>query len=595
MFQSFDAASDPTQGPARLANLRKKMNANGLDGFLVPRSDAHQGENVAPCDERLSWLTGFTGSAGFAAILTEIAGVFIDGRYRVQVKSQVDLEHFTPVSWPETQLSDWLIDHAPKGKIGFDPWLHTIAEINALKKALTLKGITLQPTPNLVDAIWADQPAPPLGEIIAHPIELSGKSSADKRKETAQLLAKADHDAAVLTLPDSIAWLLNIRGTDIARTPVPRAFAVLHKNGAVDLFTELKKTEKLGPDPAITSHEPDAFATVLSKLKGRVRVDKASAPQAVVDALTAEVVYDQDPCVLPKACKNDVEIQGTRDAHLRDAVAMVDFLSWLDATPKKGLTEIDVVTQLEACRAKSNALHDISFDTICGSGPNGAIVHYRVTHDTNRPLQSDDLLLVDSGAQYNDGTTDITRTIALGQTTDDQRNCFTRVLQGMIAISRARFPSGVTGRDLDALARFPLWTAGQDYDHGTGHGVGSFLGVHEGPQSMARSPRGEVKLAQGMILSNEPGYYREGEFGIRIENLIVVQQGDDLHGGDDRAMLDFETLTFVPIDIRLINAHLLSTAERQWLNDYHASCWDNLGNLVDDDTKSWLKQAVQPI
>ncbi len=596
MFQSFDASSDPAQGPSRLESLRAAMETAGVDGFLVPRADAHQGENVAPCDERLSWLTGFTGSAGFAAVLPDIAGVFIDGRYRLQVKSQVDLEHFTPVAWPETTLGSWLLDHTAKGcVIAFDPWLHSVAEIAALETKLG-DDVTLVARENLIDQIWNDQPAPPLGKISKHPLNLSGKSSEEKRKETAQTLRDAGHSAAILTLPDSIAWLLNIRGTDIARTPVPRAFAIVHDTGHVDLITEGAKLENVDLDAGVTHHEPAEFDALLTTLTGKVRLDPASAPIAIKSAITsADVVHGDDPCVLPKACKNAVEIQGTRDAHARDAVAMIEFLAWLDATPKDNLTEIDVVTQLEGFRAKTNALHDISFETICGTGPNGAIVHYRVTRDTNRKIEDGDLLLVDSGAQYVDGTTDITRTIAIGAPTDDQRRCFTRVLKGMIAISRARFPVGVTGRDLDALARYPLWTAGQDYDHGTGHGVGSFLGVHEGPQSIARSPRGEVALKQGMILSNEPGYYREGEFGIRIENLIAVEPAPALNGADDRNMLSFETLTHVPIDQRLIVADELDTAERAWLNDYHASCYELSADRVDETTKLWLKAATQPI
>lgn len=597
MFQSFTAASDPTKGPERLKRLRKEIKSNNLDGFLIPREDAFRGENVAACDERLSWLTGFTGSAGFAAVLANSAGVFIDGRYRVAVKSQVDLDHFTPVHWPETHLADWLKDTADAGqRIGFDPWLHSVAAIDALNEKLDGSGITMVPTDNLVDAIWNDRPAQPMGRVEPYPIELSGQSSPDKRAEIAAILRNKQQSATVLTVLDSIAWLLNIRGSDIARMPAVRCFAIVHETGHVDLFVEQEKVDHLGPDPDITIHAPDQFERVLSDLSGTVRIDKTSAPKAVEISLkNADIVFESDPCDLPKACKNAVEIKGARDAHLRDAVAMAQFLTWLDATELGTLTEIDIVTKLESCRADTGALCDISFDTICGAGPNGAIVHYRVTEATNRTLQPNDILLVDSGGQYKDGTTDITRTVIMGTPTDLQRDCFTRVLKGMIAISRARFPKGVTGRDLDVLARTPLWQVGQDYDHGTGHGVGSYLGVHEGPQSIARSPRGAVELKQGMILSNEPGYYREGEFGIRIENLIVVQTANKVKDTDDRKMFNFETLTYTPIDQRLIDVDLLTKEERIWLNDYHAACWQKLHLLVDDTVKAWLKQATQPV
>ena len=597
MFQSFISTSNPDQGPPRLAALRVKIANEGLDGFLVPRADAHQGEYVAPRDGRLEWLTGFTGSAGFAAVLADRAGVFVDGRYRVQVRAQV-ADVFTPVNWPEIKLGDWLAEALPQGgKVGFDPWLHTADEIGKLQDRLDKANISLIETDNLVDRIWDDQPPRPTGPASIYSTELAGKGDETKRAEIAATLRDAGHKAAILTLPDSICWLLNIRGTDLPRIPVVLAFAILHDDARVDLFSDPAKFDQIGPDPAITLHDWDAFETVLEGLQGPVRVDRKTAPLAVSQILRGvdiKIVDGDDPCILPKACKNPVEISGTTEAHLRDAAAMVEFLSWLDTeAPKGGLTEIDVVQKLEGLRRATNALRDISFDTICGSGPNGAVVHYRVTTDTNRAVKPGDLLLVDSGGQYLDGTTDITRTVAIGAPTSEQRECFTRVLKGMIAISRARWPDGLAGRDLDALARFHLWQAGLDYDHGTGHGVGTYLSVHEGPQRISRAS--DVALKPGMILSNEPGYYREGAFGIRIENLVVVQNAATLPGGDDRKMLNFATLTFVPIDRSLIKPELLDGGERLWLNQYHDEILGKLGDRVSDATFGWLKRATRPI
>ncbi|MDQ7070796.1 MAG: aminopeptidase P family protein [Rhodobacterales bacterium] len=600
MFQSFTETAPPEQGPARLAALRALLKHENLTGFLVPRADAYQGEYVAPHDARLSWLSGFTGSAGFCAVLPEIAGVFIDGRYRTQVKSQVDLAHFTPVPWPDVALLDWLKTHAPDNAvIGFDAWLHTAKEIETLETGLRDTTITLRPCGNLVDMIWADQPDPPLGKISAYPVELAGESHVDKRARLAKSLRDSGHKSAVITLPDSIAWLLNIRGSDIERNPVPHAFAILHDNAHLTLFVDPAKCDDilrahLGPD--ITTRPCPAFGAALRSLLGPVRIDKNSAPIWVRHQLDeAQVAYTwvDDPCVLPKATKTGAEIAATTEAHQRDAAAMCEFLTWFDAQPAGSTTEIDIVTRLEGYRRATNALRDISFETIAGSGPNGAIMHYRVTEQSNRTLQNGDLIVVDSGGQYIDGTTDITRTLPVGDVGEEEKTAFTRVLQGMIAISRARFPVGLTGRDLDPLARYPLWLAGLDFNHGTGHGVGVYLCVHEGPQRIARIS--EVKLQPGMILSNEPGYYREGAFGIRIENLIVTQAARDLAGADDREMLDFQTLTYVPIDRRLIIAEMLSTAERAWLNTYHKKCCDMIGPRLGDAARLWLQSATAPL
>ncbi len=598
MFQTFTSHADPAQGPARLAALRAYLAQQGLAGFIVPRADLHQGEYVAARDERLQWLTGFTGSAGFAVVLPDVAGVFIDGRYRTQVKGQVDLAHFTPVPWPETKPGPWIADHLADGRIGFDPWLHGADEIARIEEALVGRGVTLEPVANAVDAIWPDQPAPPMGTAFAHPLALAGVSSDDKRADLAAQLRKAGQCAAVITLPDSLCWLLNIRGADVPRNPVLHGLAILHDDARVTLFAEPAKFDdatRMHLGDHVTLRPPAGFVPALHTLTGPVRVDRATAPLAVSRELTGAgvaVVWGDDPCRLPKARKNAAEIAGTRAAHLRDGAAMVEFLCWLDGqAPKGGLTEIDVVRALEGYRRATNALHDISFDTICGAGPNGAIMHYRVTEASNRPVRKDELLLVDSGAQYVDGTTDITRTIAVGDPGDEARACYTRVLQGLIAISRVRFPRGLAGRDLDPLARFPLWVDGMDFDHGTGHGVGVFLSVHEGPQRLSRLS--ELPLEPGMMLSNEPGYYREGAFGIRLENLILVAEAPPL--GDNRAQHCFDTLTFVPFDRRLILASRLSPGERDWLNSYHATTRSLLENRVSAVARDWLFAATAPV
>ncbi len=594
MFQTFEAQSSAMQGPPRLAALRLLMAKRGVDAFLVPRSDAHQGEYVAARDARLEWLTGFSGSAGFCVVLQHAAGVFVDGRYRVQVRSEI-ADVYTVVHWPEVQLAQWLKEQMPHGgTLAYDPWLHTVDEISGLRKNLTT--ISLLPGDNLVDMIWEAQPSAPDAPFTAHPLEYAGESHAAKR---ARLAADMEHKAAVITLPDSIAWLLNIRGTDIERNPVPQAFAILHDTGRVDLFARPGKANAigahLGPDVAL--HDVADFLAALTQLEGPVRIDPKSCPDIVAAAMRdrhMDIIEGRDPCIMPKARKNPVEIAGAKAAHVRDGTAMVRFLAWLDAQAPKGcLTEIDVVKALEGFRIATNVLRDISFETISGAGPHGAIVHYRVNETTNRAVQSDELLLVDSGGQYDDGTTDITRTIIVGTPTEEHRCCYTRVLQGMIAISRIRFPKGVGGQHLDALARAPLWLAGMDYDHGTGHGVGSYLSVHEGPQGISR--RSDVPLEAGMILSNEPGYYREGAFGIRIENLIVVTAAPAIPGADAREMLCFETLTHVPLDRRLIDTALLTGAERDWIDHYHADTLSLLRPLLDDATNAWLTQACAPL
>ncbi len=603
MFQSFETTSRPEQGPPRLAALRAELARAGLDGFIVPRADAHQGEYVAPADQRLAWLTGFTGSAGFCIVLASVAGVFVDGRYRTQVKAQVDLAAFTPVNWPETKPADWLREALPAGgRVAFDPWLHTARDIADLETALEGSGTRLCPGENFVDRVWRDRPSPPSGPVRIQPLDLAGESSAEKRARLGAELAKAGQTAAILTLPDSISWLLNIRGADVERNPVVQAFAILHHTGHVTLFIAPEKLsnpvrDHLGPE--VTIHPAGAFAPALRTLTGPVRVDDRTAPLQVTRELEdagIAVKAAPDPCLLPKARKNPAEIAGMEAAHLRDGAAMVEFLAWLDAeAPKGGLTEIDVVTRLEGFRRATNALQEISFETICGAGPNGAVIHYRVTRETNRPLRPGEIVVIDSGGQYLDGTTDITRTVAVGDSADPEaRAAFTRVLQGMIGVSRLRWPKGVAGAHLDSVARYALWLAGQDYDHGTGHGVGCYLSVHEGPQRLART--GDVPFEPGMILSNEPGYYREGAFGIRIENLVLVEEAPPLPGGDpQRQMLSFRTLTWVPIDRRLILRDMLAAPERAWLDGYHAEVARRIGPRISEGASTWLAAATAPL
>ncbi len=602
VFQNFGVATRPEQGPPRLRALRDELVREGLDGFVVPRADAHQGEYVAPRDERLAWVSGFTGSAGFAIVLRDTSALFVDGRYRVQARAQV-AEEITTVDWPDTKPGPWLVGQLSHGgRVGFDPWLHTEAQIAEMREAVERAGIALVPVENLVDRIWPDQPTPPLGKIMPRSIELAGEASEDKRSRLARALSKAGQKAVVLTLPDSIAWLLNVRGSDIARVPVPHAFAILHDDGRLDLFAAAEKLADLKLEDAVTALPPESLVAVLTNLAGPVRVDRDSAPMAVADTLRAaavEIAWGADPCVLAKACKNSAEIAGTAEAHLRDGAAMVRFLAWLDSQCERlarnegRLTEIGVVAALEHFRRETGALKDISFETIAGAGEHGAIVHYRVSEESDRDVRPGELLLIDSGGQYEDGTTDITRTISVGTPTAEHVACFTRVLRGMIGISTLRWPNGLAGRDLDAIARAPLWRAGQDFDHGTGHGVGVYLSVHEGPQRLSRLS--DVPLEPGMILSNEPGYYREGEFGIRIENLVAVEDAPELPGGDARRMLRFRTLTFAPIDRRLIDPDQLAPDERAWLEAYHTEVAERIGPRIEGDAADWLRRTTAPL
>jgi len=596
MLQSFTATTSPDQGPPRLAALRDELARRGLQGFLVPRADAHQGEYVSPRDDRLAWLTGFTGSAGFCIVLPDRAGLFVDGRYRLQVRNQADMAAFTPVDWPETQPAPWLAEHLPNGGvIGFDPWLHTPDEIARIESGLAGTAVTLQPlADNPLDAVWPDQPAPACAPARPHPEALAGRSAQDKRDSLAAGLRAAGRAALAITLPDSLCWLLNIRGADIPRNPVMQGFGLLHDDGRVDLFLDPAKLAGLDLGAGVSVQPAGGFLAAARGINGAVQFDPATAPVALARALS-QGTPAPDPILMAKACKTDAELDGMRAAHLRDGAAMVEFLAWYYTEAGPGLTEIDMAVKLEGFRRATGALIDISFDTISSTGPNGAINHYRVTEGTNRRLEPGDLFLLDSGGQYPDGTTDITRTLPVGPAADiapDRRDAYTRVLQGMIAVSRARFPRGVAGGHLDALARFPLWTAGMDYDHGTGHGVGAALSVHEGPVRISRVSM--LPLQPGMILSNEPGYYRAGGWGIRIENLIAVEEAPP--GIDPaRRMLGFETLTLCPIDTGLILTARLSGDEVAWLDAYHARVLAEIGPRVSPAARDWLATACAPL
>jgi len=604
-YQIFSDNPDPTVGAPRVALLREALGRHGLDGFVVPRSDEHQGEYVPPHAERLKWLTGFGGSAGMAIVLKDRAAIFIDGRYTLQVRDPVDMPIFDARHPVEEPAPRWIEENLTHGaRLGFDPWLHTAAAADRLRAACKKAGAELVPCPdNLIDEIWDDQPSVPFGRIVPHPLEHAGEDHESKLVRVSDILEHADVHAAVLTQPDSIAWLFNIRGSDVSHTPLPLSFAILHEDGHADLFVDDRKLTNetrahLGNK--VTLHAPGRLKEALDELGAggkEIRLDPASAADWIRQRLAdagAVIKSGDDPCVLPKARKNEAEIEGSAAAHLRDGAAICELLAWLDAQAPGTVSEIDVVERLEELRRRDPALRDVSFDTIAGTGPNGAIMHYRVTHETNATLQDGDLLVLDSGGQYLDGTTDITRTIAIGTPGDEERTAWTRVLQGMIAMSELRWPRGLAGRDIEAVARMPLWLAGQDFNHGVGHGVGAYLSVHEGPQRLSRTSH--IPLEPGMILSNEPGYYREGAFGIRLENLLVVQPAPKIGTGDpERDMLSWRTLTFAPVDRRLIVLEMLTASERTWINRYHSDVAEKIGPRLGKEAKLWLDAATAPL
>ncbi len=592
---------------ARLQALREQLKTDRLDGFVVPLTDEHMSEYVGSYAQRLAWLTGFQGSAGSAVVLPEEAAIFVDGRYTLQVRDQVDGRHWSYQSVLETSVADWLKTHAPNGgRIGYDPWLHTKDWVRKAREALAEKGAELVPVRrNPIDAVWADKPDPSRARLVVHPETYTGKNSAAKRQEIAEWLHEQKADAAVLSALDSIAWTFNIRGQDVEHTPVALSFALVNEDGTADLFVA---SEKIGDDVrqhlgnGVRVHERNEFEPYLRSLAGKtVIADPERAVAAIFEALEgagAKVVQKRDPAVLPKALKNDAEIEGHRAAQARDGAALSRFLHWISVeAPKGNVDELKAVEKLHRFRQECGDLRDTSFDTISGAGPNGAIVHYRVTEATNRPIETNSIYLVDSGGQYPDGTTDVTRTVVIGVPTAEMRDRFTRVLKGHIAIARALFPEGTRGSQLDTLARQYLWRAGLDYAHGTGHGVGAYLAVHEGPQRISPAgsvqPGGDEPLKAGMFLSNEPGYYKTGEYGIRIENLVlVVPQEID---GAEKKMLGFETLTFAPIDRNLIDLALLTDEERQWVDDYHAQVLTIVGPQLEGETKDWLWEQCRPL
>jgi Xaa-Pro aminopeptidase len=602
MFQSFDTHADPTVGAPRLALLRAELGRLGLAGFLVPRADEFQGEYVPPSAARLQWLTGFSGSAGMAVVLKDEAGILVDGRYTLQVTAEVDTAVFTPGDIVAVPPATWLKTRVKAGdRIGYDPWLHTLAGVRRLKETVEAAGGELVPIePNPLDTVWTDRPAPPTGRLVIQPTMLAGEEIAAKLARIGAAIAAAGAGHLLVVQPDSIAWAFNLRGRDVPHNPVPLAHALIPRDGRATLFVAPEKLDDeirahLAPHCDLAA--PADLLTALARLgeaKAAVLLDPAWTSEVLARRLSeagATVVEGEDPIILPKARKNAAEIEGARAAHRRDGAAMVRFLAWFDAEGH-ATDEITCCEKLEACRAATAELLDLSFPTISGAGPNGAIVHYHSTRATNRPLDRDSLFLLDSGAQYRDGTTDVTRTLAVGTPTPAMKRAFTLVLKGHIAISTARFPVGTTGAALDTLARIALWKAGLDYDHGTGHGVGSHLSVHEGPQRIAKT--GAVALEPGMILSNEPGYYRTGAFGIRIENLELVHEARAVDGGE-RPMLGFETLTLIPIDTRLVDTGLMNRDEIRWLDAYHARVLAEIGPLVDDTTRAWLTRACAPI
>ena len=603
-FQSFEDRTERAASGARVAALRTELARRGLTGFVVPRSDRHQNEYVPASEERLAWLTGFTGSAGAAIVLMERAVLFVDGRYTLQVREQVDTSLFTIEHLVETPPDRWIETNLTSAdRLGYDPWLHTVESAERLAKACAAAGATLVAVePDLIDAIWSDRPAPPLGAVTLHDLRFAGEEAEEKLARIRAELAKLRADALVVSDPHAVAWAFNIRGADVAHTPLPIAFAVVPQTGRPALFVDGRKLSNDVRDRLeglADVREPPNFVQALAALgqaRKTVRLDQATAADAVARLVIThggKAARGACPIALMKAVKNQVEISGARVAHVRDGAAVTRFLAWFDREAARGtLTEIDAVAALESFRRDTGLLKDISFPTISGAGPDGAIVHYRVTSKTNRAIAPGELFLIDSGGQYQDGTTDITRTVAVGGPTAEMSERFTRVLKGHIAIARAVFPDGTTGAQLDSFSRQFLWPQGLDFDHGTGHGVGSYLSVHEGPARISKL--GTTALRRGMILSNEPGYYKAGAYGIRIENLVLVVEAAAVPGAE-KPLNAFETLTLAPIDRRLIAANMLTPEETEWLDGYHARVAQTLSPLVDAETRAWLAAATRPL
>lgn len=589
---------------SRLLDLRAQLNERSLDGFIQPMTDPFMGEYVPACYQRLPWLTGFTGSAGSVVVLADKAAVFSDGRYTLQLQQEVDAADYTCLDSSEVSPEQWVVNESGEGaKIGYDPWLFTSGRLKQIQSALATQDIELvAQDSNPIDTLWQDRPAAPDAPLRVHPLEFAGQASADKRQQLAAQLVGEACDALLLTASDSIAWLLNIRGDDVPHTPVALVYAVLYADASVDLFINESRVpedvrQHLGDDVRILS--PDALTASLGAMGGKqLWLDSSSAPvwfTQTLEAANATLHTATDPCQLPKACKNAVEVEGMRDAHIRDGVSVCRFLHWLEQALERGetITEMGAAHKLEHFRREDNLLTDLSFTTISGYGSNGAIVHYRAQEHTNQTLKAGNLFLLDSGGQYQNGTTDITRTLAIGTPLAEHKDRFTCVLKGHIALAMAQFPKGSTGSHLDTLARMPLWQQGLDYNHGTGHGVGSYLGVHEGPQGISKR-HSSVPLQPGMILSNEPGYYKTGEYGIRIENLVTVVAAET-DTADTPPFYHFETLTLVPIDQRLIDTSLLNTDEIKWLNRYHQQVYETISPRLDAPVASWLRSQTVPL
>ncbi len=586
---------------AHVSRLRQALREAGFDGWIQPRADEFQGEYVPASAARLAWLTGFTGSAGVSIILKDKAAVFSDGRYSIQLKEQIDLNVFQPCHLVTNPADDWVSKNLAPGEIlAYDPWLLTEAEVKRFDEAAAKAGASVAAAKqNLVDKIWLDRPPPPATPILPHPLEFSGVDAVKKQEEVASKIAESGATAALLTQPDSIAWILNVRGSDVEHTPLPLSFAVLGSDASIQWFVNPDKLDEqtrnwVGKNVKI--EHINSFADSLKKYNDKSILVSESAPAAALAILRsngANVIVGKDPVALPKAIKNKVEISGARAAHKRDAKAVIRFLHWLSTEGQSGeVTEIEASDRLESFRRGLDLFKDLSFPTISGAGENGAIIHYRASEAKEFKLQRNSLYLCDSGAQFLDGTTDITRTIAIGLPSEDMRRTYTLVLKGHLALSAARFPKGTTGTQLDTLARAPLWEAGLDFDHGTGHGVGSYLSVHEGPHRVSKAVS-NVALAPGMILSNEPGYYRAGSFGIRIENLLLVTEIDI--PGSERESYGFETLTLAPYDRNLIDTSLLSQTELEAIDLYHARVRNELAEHLSDDEAGWLISATAPL
>jgi Xaa-Pro aminopeptidase len=605
MFQTFDPVSDRSFGGKHLPLLRERLETLGLDGLLVPHEDEYLNEYLPDHAERLMWLTGFSGSAGSAVVLMDKAAAFSDGRYAIQLPAQVDDRHFELLMTHEVTPSAWLRQNAEEGQtIGYDPMLFSEAALKPFRTAAAKKGFTLKAVrPNPIDEAWQGRPAEPTAKIDPHPLELAGEDAGAKRRRIGADVAEAGADVALLTSPSSLAWLFNIRGGDVHAAPLPLGRALIHKDGRAELFVRPEKVSDelrghLGPEVALHAEsQVDKRLSVLAGEGKAVLVDPSLTPVFYLDAVEeagGRVVRGADPVSLPRAIKNEAELRGAREAHLRDGAAVTEFLRWLSIeAPKEEVTEIAAAQKLESLRRETGVLKDISFDTISASGPHGAMAHYRVTSATDRTLKKGELFLIDSGGQYQDGTTDITRVAAIGEPSEEMRERYTLVLKGHIGLATARFPKGTSGHALDVLARLPLWKAGLDYDHGTGHGVGSFLSVHEGPQKISKHVIDQA-LEPGMICSNEPGYYKAGEYGIRIENLVIVTEAEEIEGGE-RPMMAFENLTFAPLERELIDNRALTAEERAWVDQYHAQVLERVGPLLTGVTRSWLEERCSPL